>query len=541
MQYTWPFIVLFFWLPVAICHAETKAGAIKDAEFIIEKQKKNTVTQEQKLFFKAPMPTTKGLHKPLKTLQEATLEDILFDPAPALYFPFGLKQKGAGPSFHHYCSIGMGSLLLPYVELGLGNTPFVKGIWSTNLAFVPALWNKKAREASLALQGRYGLGSWRLQPHLNYQYAWHKYSDATAHTCKLHQGNISLWVKQASESSTQDGQVDIKITGYQDKNINEQLCRLKYKWVKQLNHWSLQLASYNDIASYTNDRNQQKRFILSATPSLCIHLSSSMLLKAGVRMAYHNDPILGTIPNFDLYPMAKIGYVMATWLSTYIGIKGMGVGGSVIPLHLHDIVAKNPFIASSWKLSHPHQYLKVYGGSKGIIAPKLAYYFHIAYRQLKNQSRIVSVTKDQIRLHYNPKDYNLLKTTGLVSYGMPDTRYRATIKGTYYQYFENSSAPIWWYHKPLYKLKPTFTYKPHSKVWLTGNLDLRGPTVVKDINGTSREIGTMINLSLGMDYFISKRLAAFVMISNLLNRSHIAYTGYPDKKINITAGLAYRW
>lgn len=541
MKYTWLFIASFFWIPVAICHAETKTGTIKDAEFVIEKQKKNRVNQEQRLFFKAPTRTKKKLNKPLATIQALTLEDISFDPAPEIYLPFSLEKKGAGLSFNHYCRLGISSLLFPYLEVALDNFPFGQAIWSTNLAFVPELWNKKSREASLSLQGKYGIGRWLLQPNLHYQHDWYKYSARIAHTCRLHQGKLSLLVKQASASSTQDGQASLSLLKYHHKKINEQLLTLKYKWVKQLDKWSLKVASYNDIAGYTNGTTKQTRLIFSAAPSFYLHLFKSIQLKFGLRMAYHNDPIPGKIPNFDLYPMAKIGCVMATWLAPYMGIKGMGVGGSVAPLHLHDVVAKNPFIASNWKPSHPHQYFKLYGGSRGIVSPHLSYHLHIAYRQLKNQCRIVAVTEDQIRLNYNSQDCNVLKATGLVDYSMPHTTFHTIIKGSCYRYIDHLSNPIWWYHKPLYKLKQTLTYRPHSKVLLRSNLHLHSPTIVKDIEGTSSKRGSIINLSLGMDYFISERFAAFLMVSNLLNRKHISYTGYPDKKINITGGLQYRW
>ncbi|MGI2298457.1 hypothetical protein ACRRVB_01415 [Candidatus Cardinium hertigii] len=537
MQYTRLCIALFFSISAPLSHAETKTGAIKDAEFVIEKQKKNRVAQEQRLFFKAPTPIIKHLNKPLKALNALKLKAIPFDPAPQLYLPFCFKQKETRPPFHRYCKIGVCTSLLPYLEIGLDHYPFGKGIWSTNLAFVPPLWGKNSKEGSFALQGRYDIGSWRFQPHLNYQPACHQYS--SLHHCMLHQGKIGLLVKQASESSIQDGQVNIKVIDYYNKNINEKLCTLHYKWVKRLDSWFFKIANYHAIALYVNGTTRQKRLIFSATPSLCLHLYKAMQLKVGLRMTYHNDVVPVGIPNFDLYPMVKIGYGIATWFTPYIGIQGMGVGSSVVPLHLHDVVAKNPFIASNCKLSHPHQYFKLYGGSKGIMTSNLSYRLCIVYRQLKNQSRIVENAQNQIILAYNPQDYKLVKVIARVHYAI--SQYHVTIKSAYYSYFKNGSAPIWWYDKPRFKLKPTFTYIPHAKILLTSKLHLDGPTTVKDIHGRSMQIDTRINLSVGIDYFIFKKFVAFLMASNLLNRSHIPYTRYPDQKINLMVGLAYKW
>ncbi|TSJ81403.1 MAG: hypothetical protein NMK33_02800 [Candidatus Cardinium sp.] len=546
MKYTWLFIALFFWMPTAMCRAEAKAGTIKDAEFVIEKQKNNRVNQEQRLFFKAPTPATKNFNKPLATVKGLMVEELSFGPEPHRYLPFNLEKKRDSFSFNHYCRLGIGSLLLPYLEVAFNSAPSRCAIWSATLAFVPELWNKKSTEASVCLQGRYGVGAWLLQPSLDYQHNWYQYSDTITSGCSLHQGRVGLLFKQASPS--QNGQVNLNFLDYPNKKISEQLLTLKYKWVKQLDNCCLQVASYNDIAGYTNHKKQQTRFILSVAPSVYLRLLKSMQLKAGLRMAYHNNPVSGDIPNFALCPMAKINCMLATWFTPYIGIKGMGVGGSVMPLHLHDVVAKNPFIAPSWTLSHRYQYLKLYGGSRGVVSPDLSYHLHLAYRQLKNQSRMVVVTEDQIklkynpvRLNYNPNDCNQLKATGLIDYSLSGTTLKTTIQASYYWYFDNKSAPIWWYHKPGYKLKPILTYSPHPKFLLKSNLKLYGPTTVKDIDGNKTELGMIINLSLGMDYSISKRFTAFLMVSNLFNRKHITYAGYPDKKFNITGGLQYRW
>ncbi|MCT4696932.1 hypothetical protein [Candidatus Cardinium sp. TP] len=539
MKYTWLFIASFFCLPVAICHAETKA--IKDAEFVIEKQKNNRVNQEQRLFFKAPTRTTKSANKPLATIQALTLEDITFEPAPETYRPFSLATQGNSPTFNHYCRLGIGSLLLPYVEVGLANYCFGQSIWSMYLGFTPELWNNKSREAALGIQGQYGIESWLLQPSIHYQHSWYKYNDTITDTRRLDQAQANLSVKQANTSSTQDGQVKLHLLKDHDKKIHEQLLTLKYKWMKELDNWSLKVASYNDIAGYTNDHIKQTRFILSAAPSFYLHLFKPIQLKVGVRISYHNDPIPGKIPRFDLYPMAKIAYRAATWLVPYMGIKGMGVGGSVIPLHLHDIVAKNPFIAPNWKLSHQHQYFKLYGGSKGVVAPHCTYHLHVVYQRLKNQSRILSDTTHQIKLAYHPSDYNLCKATGLFDYRLPNGKLGITIQGTYHLYFDHTAYPVWWYHKPVYKFKQALFYKPHAKVLLNGKLHLHGPTTLKNIEGTATALSKTINLSLGVDYAIFNRLTAFIMVSNLLNRTHITYTGYPDKKINITGGLEYKW
>lgn len=542
MRYTWLFLALFFLVSAPLSYGGTNAGTIQDAEFVIEKEKKNKLNQEQRLFFKAPGRTTKRFHKPLASLKTLTVPEVLFNPISPVYLPFSLEKSKNKFLFNHYARLGISSLVLPYIEIGLANRFVVKGTWSATIAFLPQLWNDKARKSLLCLEGQYGTKSWQFQPNVRYEYNCHEYEHKIKGAIsKLHQSRVGLLVKQANASLTQNGKINLYFTNYQDQKISEQLFTIRYKCFKQLNNWALKIASYSDVANYVNNANQQTRLIFSAIPSLNIPLSKVLGLKAGLIMAYHNDPIPGKIVRFNLYPMVKINYAIAAYAHPYIGLKGMAVGSNVEPLHLRQVVAKNPFIAQNWKLSHCYEYFKLYGGIKGNILSTFLYHFRIAYQGLKNQSKMVQLTKKKVKMIAYPNETKVLKATGLVDYTMLSKKFNTVVKGIYYYHPVNASLPAWWYHKPGHKLKLACAYNFHPKWLFKSTLRLTAPTTVKDMYGLSIQQHRQIDLGVGIDYFISQKFTAFLMVNNLLNRTHVSYTSYPDKKINITGGLQYRW
>ncbi|MBX9889764.1 MAG: hypothetical protein K2X94_00635 [Amoebophilaceae bacterium] len=549
MRYHWLLICSFFWIGLTTSYVEAATGAINDAEFIIEKQKKNEINPEKKIFFKAPLPVIKKSDRPLKAITSLELECPPFNPSTPPYDPFNLPQ--AAPTlalFHNYGRLGIASFSwLPYLKLFLSNLPLFSGLWSTHLFFTPELLQQTYREVGGAFKGKYRKNAWLLHTHLGYHANTHIYCDEVVATQKriIHHVVGQLLVQQAKGAVGQNGKANYSVMVYHKEKISEQFCSFRYIWVKGFKNFFLKIATYNDIARYVHEELTTTGVICSAQPNLYLTLSKKDQLKVGLRMAYQNKPIEGIIPSFDLYPSLKIRRTITTALIPYCGISGMGIGGSVTPLHLGDIVAKNPFIAKGCKPSHTHRYLSLYLGSKGTFSKDASYHWHTSCSTFRNLSRIVPIAHQSegylYQLLYNQHSTTILKSTLRVAYTMAKLPLKITTKGTFYHSFENQDAPIWWYNKPRLKLKPTLSYSPHSKLFFNSSMDFRLGTTIKDINGMEKKLNHLLDVNLGADYCFNKRFMLFIIATNLFNRDNIPYTGYKKKKGNITIGIQYKW
>ena len=544
MLYSCCLILYIFCIHIGVCRAETTVGGINNTEFVIEKQKKNKINQEIRLFFKAPSLVIQKSNKPLAEIEALTAENFLFDPAPEMYAPFSLEERDSIIPFHHCFRLGIGSLLwLPYAMFSLYDLSALKGNWSASFSFIPELLDKKWREGSFALKGKYRKGSWLLQPNLDYQNQWHVYDKAgLVYNRILHHTNGTIFIQKASEFVAQGGKISYNALMDHRNKLSEKLCMLKYNWIIYWERGSIKASIYNDISHYIIDNRKKTIGICSATPNFYFTLPKNIQLKSSLRIAYHNNPISGVIPNFVLYPMFKVSSAISIWLNPYLSIAGMGGGGKVQPLHLRDLVYKNPFLAKDCALEHSHESFTLKIGSKGVVSSNFFYYWNTVYHQVKNLGRIVSTGESVMyKLLYNRKNHNTLKSTLLVTYTIPSSKFNITTKGTFYYHLKNESNPIWWYNKPSFKLKPTILYMPYPKLFLTGSLDFRSLTTIKDVYATKKQIENLFNITLGVDYFFNKRFASFVMVRNLLDRNNTSYTGYNGKGRNISVGIQYRW
>ena len=145
------------------------------------------------------------------------------------------------------------------------------------------------------------------------------------------------------------------------------------------------------------------------------------------------------------------------------------------------------------------------------------------------------------QLLYNPHSTTILKSTLRIAYTMTKLPLKITNKVTFYHPFETQNAPGWWYNKPRLKLKPSLSYKPHSKLFLNSSIDFRLGTTIKDIEGNKKKVNHLLDINLGADYCFNKRFMLFIIATNLLNRDNIPYTGYKKQKGNITVGIQYKW
>ena len=548
MKYTWLFICLWFWAHTTIGYANDHPGEIKDAEFVIEKQKKNKINQIPKLFFKAPTHTLQKPHQPLVAIEHLRPDNATFHPAPETPITFFSPDHHLHATpFSHYCQAGISFMTLLYLDLALHNLSTLKGIWSAHIIHMPTLNDTNCREGLLSLQGKYQTKHGNYTPKIHYHHHWYTDNDRKARDERIiHQINMDVWMQKATALSTQDGKGIYHFLAYHHQKISEHLMHLEYKWVRQFGNIAINLTTDNHISYYQNDQMHEPRYLLAAAAIFSYSLPIHLQFDASLHMTYHNDPIdkdHTTTSNGNLYPNFTILHT-GTAHAPYIGIGGIGVGEMARPLFLYKKIEKKPFIAKSTPLRHPHQCFKLYGGSKGkfMIKPHMAYHFNIAYEQYKNLSRMIPIQNATVyNLQYNAKEHTRLKATALVDYCIPNQTLTLSLKGVYCKYFENKLAPIWWYNKPTYKLSPALRYRPHPKLFLTSNLRFYGTTIVKNSNWESTNLGPIINLSLGGDYMINRQLTAFVKFSNLLNRKHTYYTNSKGQRFNMIGGLQYKW
>jgi hypothetical protein len=541
----WVLVCAFCWTQ-SICRAETtKEGAISDAEFVIEKQKENKLSQEKKLFFKAPLPTV-PIHKvPWQTIQPAEAGLDCFEPAPTLLTPFyALWEQRPLKPVRHCARIGITSQWLPYILCRFQAFPLGEGMGSTQLSWVPPTMEQKWKAGSASFTTIHRNASWLFRTKLTYQQDRHAYLDiAPPPKRTLHQIRGRFSVEQADDHTVQYGTIEGNSLHYQNHALSEQLLQLQYKWLRRYNGFALQAATYSDFAYYKNEKVAQKRFIVSAKPGIRMDFLPSIQLKGEATIAYHNDPIPNFVSHFQVYPSVKVSSKITDWLQPYLRLSGMGVGGNVVPLHLCKAAAKQAFVAKEVTLSHKHQYLTVQGGNKGTVG-SIAHQLHIAYRQFRNAARrVFAADQTTYTLLYHTHPSHTLKTTLVLHGTVPGVQQLGTTaKVTYCHTFQDAAAPMGWYAKPTLTIKPMLRYTTlHQKLFLTGGCIFRNSALLKDAAGMETNLKPTIDVHVGADYLLTPHWAVFLTVDNLLDRKNCSYARYHGIGRTLLGGIQYRW
>lgn len=541
----WVLLCSFFWTQWAVCRAETPAeGAINDAEFVIEKQKKNNLSQEKKLFFKAPLPTV-PIHKvPWQTIQPDETGLDCFEPALTSLPPFyALREERLLKTARHCARIGITSQWLPYILCRFQDFPLGTGMGSTHVSLVPPTMEQQWNSGSASCTTIHRNASWLFRTKFAYQQDRHAYLDVASPPKRtLHHIRGRFFVEQADDHRVQHGTIGCNSLRYQNHALSEQLLQLQYKWMKRYNGFALQAATYSDFAYYENEKISKKRFIVSAKPGIRMDFLQSMQVKVGTTIAYHNDPIPNAVSQWHVYPSVKVSSRIAHWLHPYLRLAGIGGGGNVVPLHLCKTAAKHPFVAKNVTLSHKHQYLTLQGGNKGTIG-SIAHQLNIAYRQFRNAARrVFAADRTTYTLLYHTNPSNTLKTTFVLHGTLPGVKLGTTAKVTYCHTFKDAAAPMGWYAKPTLKIKPMFRYTTlQQKLFVTGGCIFRNAALLKDASGIETNLKPTIGVHVGADYLLTPHWAVFLTVDNLLDQKNCSYTQHHGVGRTFLGGIQYRW
>jgi hypothetical protein len=101
----------------------------------------------------------------------------------------------------------------------------------------------------------------------------------------------------------------------------------------------------------------------------------------------------------------------------------------------------------------------------------------------------------------------------------------------------NELASPW--HKPNYIGRANLSYNLKDKIIANLGFYIEGQRDVQGFGGEVIEIDGIMDLSLGLEYRLNKRVSGFLNINNITaNRYHLWYL-YPTQQFNMQGGITY--
>jgi hypothetical protein len=518
-------------------------GSLKDAEFIIEKQKENELPETNRLFSKAPLPK-----QALPDRQNLTygLADIKFSLNP-------LKQKikllKAKPElsrlYGHYIQLGYAYPYSPYLSLYLTNTSYQysygihlkhSSLGRTqhlelydNLARLYGKWTN----AMVSLDLAFCLNVNKFPLYNGSPIRQHISDKAQVFYQLGLQTSLSNYVlKPAGLRYEVPISIAYLCNQHGDKEQQGHLqAKLSYPMRKNL---FLETQLDFRLSQYQYQQTEAKKRQIESIKSSCTLLADALTLQVGLNLVHQNHTSALVGP-WHLYPIIAINYQVFNWLGSYIGVKG-----DIYPNTWHSLIATNPWLQRQPNLAPTNQNFAFYGGIQGCITSQTTFHMGAIISNYQNLPFLLNSANDyrQFVVAYD-SETRLINTFGELVINVP-TYLKTSLKGNYYSYKPTEMARPW--HKPKYEIELSSIYKLYDKLLCKGKLSWVGGIEALEPNKkTVIKLASSIDVGCKIDYLWNQRFCIFLDCQNLFHINQARYLYMPKQSPRLLVGITYNW
>ena len=265
----------------------------------------------------------------------------------------------------------------------------------------------------------------------------------------------------------------------------------------------------------------------------CMH--NGWDVQGGINLVYQNA-VTYAPHTLNVYPVLEVSYALRAWLRPYLGI-----GGDVQHNSLRDFLQENPLLASRVDVRPTNQRFEFHGGGKGDILKQVSWHAGLAVGGYQNLHCLVNSDKDPTRfdVKYDPSATLLNTFFELTRTNQADTL-SIRLRGDSFRYVLQELHKPW--HRPRYQLALRSTYRLYNKLGFSGALCWIGGVEAWDVtNKVPVALMDVLDVGLGIDYWLGAQLSVFLNCQNLLARKNARYLHYPSRGVHCMAGLTYAW
>jgi hypothetical protein len=549
------FIVLMGLAPLAFLRAQDnqprERGEVKDAEFIIRKDRVLTLPKQPRIFEKTPpLPSTQS-----RGSYTYEVKNFFLDLKPTVTDtqPFQRNFRAdRGLLYHSYVKAGYGNYQSPLGEIYINNveSDFLNyGVFLKHQGFYEGPVdgkNSAADHTNVRLDGSYFRDDIEFFGKLGYDRDKHHFygympglevaRDTIGQILNTLYGNVGL--RRIDRDALIHYEASLGLRLFNDNySAREHEVGLNAKLGIKANdeRWRGGLDLQGFISSpsdttYSNiNRNYGKLFPY-------VQFSDEQFkVRAGANLVVENDglPDMGT--NFHVFPHVAASYHLSESFGIYAELEG-----DVIRKTYYDFVTENPFLGPSAELKNTVQKFQVDAGIKGAINDELTYTTGIRYGDYQNIHFYGNHLADSAR-------FQLIYDSGTkvlnyhVSVGWKyEDWYKLQASGNYYHYELSDISSPW--HKPEWELGVENYFMPGEQWFITANLNLLGGIQALNLQSAeSTTLNPIIDLAAKVDYAFTPRFSVFVEGNNLLNQKNERYWNYRSRGIQGIGGLTFKF
>ena len=518
-----------------------EGGALKDAEFVIKKERQLLLPEASRMFESAP--TSLFITDPVKPL-EYTLVDLFpeFDTLSVKTKILRAKQDIVAKLYSNYLQGGHGNFHMPFLEGYFANkhhSKYAYGLQFRHLSAGKAAYAGETHNL-IQLHGKLFTKSLCLGGEMTFNRDGYPLYDPEHDRAAVSSSQI---LRQITIRNTLSNYVHGTFN-YQVDAMFHYLCDA---YQARENQWIfngrgdyiindlLKLKTFADLClTKHSDATVVQRNLWRFKPMLCL-LYNSFDVQGGVNIVYQDD-VSYVSDALNAYPVLVVKYALRKWLQPYIGIRG-----DIQQNALQDFLQENPLLAPQVTLRHTNQRFVFYGGARGDIIEQVSWRAGLSVGKYQNFHCLINSAQDPSRfdVRYDPAAI-LLKTFGELIHTNRTETLSVRLRGDYFHYSLQELSQPW--HRPRYQMDLLGTYRLNDKLVFRGTMYWIGGVKAWDV--TKKEpvaLKDMFDIGLDIDYWLGSRLSIFFNCQNLLAQKNERYLHYPSRGFHCMVGLTYAW
>lgn len=275
------------------------------------------------------------------------------------------------------------------------------------------------------------------------------------------------------------------------------------------------------------------RSLFRIKPSFQFTPVDNLWLTVGFNAASENDNI-GNSKSFHVYPNLRADYNLNESVAAYAVLTG-----DIDKVNLHSLSRENIWVNSNISIYHTNRSAEFISGLKGKLGKKVSFGAGFGVANLKNLYffKNDSINHAKFDVVYDEGNTQRLNLFGEMGYQQSEA-VKIALRGDYYQY-STDKVPVA-YHRPTYRVTFNSSYNFAGKVLLNVDLIAQGGSKAYDyLSLKTVTLKSAVDLNTRVDYFISKRVSAFVKLNNLLSNQYQVYLNYPVRGFQAMGGVAW--
>ncbi|SMO40728.1 hypothetical protein SAMN06265379_101571 [Saccharicrinis carchari] len=250
----------------------------------------------------------------------------------------------------------------------------------------------------------------------------------------------------------------------------------------------------------------------------------------------------GQDDDFNIAPHIEADLVIAEGVVTAFG----GVKGDYKVNNYESVQRENRYIRADQNVKNSFHGIHLFAGLRGNFSSQTSFTARLDYAAFDNEHFFVN-RADTVFLtaevHQNNifdvvyDDGRLLQLSGELKYE-PSPGFNLLLKGKYNGWDMDNLKQAW--HKPELELGFTGNYELLSDIWVNAGLYSISKRYALNVSDTGvKELKGVIDLNLGVNYYLSSKWTMFANVNNLLINKYYQWNGYPSQGLNIRAGVGY--